>query len=171
MSSTEFQHYELLRKYLSTHTVNRLSTQRASAREKLTKLTKQQFSELSTDVYDELMRRQSDALLPFLQVRDDFHPKRNQARQKLATLPASRFKDLASDVYYEVERRSTNLINQYLLKYPDDGTSNAGFDPPSSPTVTSTDQSNFGSLDHLIADLGNMMGSPTKSSHSVFLIN
>lgn len=30
---------------------------RASAREKLTRLTKLQFQELSTDVYDELMRR------------------------------------------------------------------------------------------------------------------
>lgn len=32
---------------------------RASAREKLTRLTKLQFQELSTDVYDELMRRLS----------------------------------------------------------------------------------------------------------------
>lgn len=49
---------------------------------------------------------QSDMLLvPFLPVRDDFHPKRNQARQKLATLPTSRFKDLSSDVYFELARR------------------------------------------------------------------
>ena len=34
-------------------------TSRASAREKLTRLTKLQFQELSTDVYDELMRRQA----------------------------------------------------------------------------------------------------------------
>lgn len=45
------------------------------------------------------------ALVPFLPVRDEFHPKRNQARQKLATLPMSRFKDLSSDVYYELVRR------------------------------------------------------------------
>jgi hypothetical protein len=32
-------------------------TARASAREKLTRLTKLQFQELSTDVYDELSRR------------------------------------------------------------------------------------------------------------------
>ena len=44
-------------------------------------------------------------LVPFLPVRDDFHPKRNQARQKLATLPTGRFKDLSSDVYYELARR------------------------------------------------------------------
>lgn len=45
------------------------------------------------------------SLVPFLPVRDDFHPKRNQARQKLATLPTSRFKDLSSDVYFELARR------------------------------------------------------------------
>lgn len=43
--------------------------------------------------------------VPFLPVREDFHPKRNQARQKLATLPISRFEDLSSDVYYELSRR------------------------------------------------------------------
>ena len=34
---------------------------RSSAREKLTRLTKQQFQELSTDVYDELMRRKNNS--------------------------------------------------------------------------------------------------------------
>jgi protein SPA2 len=43
--------------------------------------------------------------VPFLPVREEFHPKRNQARQKLATLPASRFEDLSSDVYFELARR------------------------------------------------------------------
>ena len=100
---------------------------RSTARQKLTRLTRQQFQELSTDVYDELIRRKNNSdsnqgavivflstplhhishftLVPFLPVRDDFHPKRNQARQKLATLPTSRFKDLSSDVYYELVRR------------------------------------------------------------------
>jgi hypothetical protein len=43
--------------------------------------------------------------VPFLPVREEFHPKRNQARQKLATLPTSRFEDLSSDVYFELARR------------------------------------------------------------------
>jgi hypothetical protein len=43
--------------------------------------------------------------VPFLPVKEEFHPKRNQARQKLATLPTSRFEDLSSDVYYELLRR------------------------------------------------------------------
>ncbi|KAF7375910.1 hypothetical protein MSAN_00005400 [Mycena sanguinolenta] len=43
--------------------------------------------------------------IPFLPVREEFHPKRNQARQKLATLPVTRFEDLSSDVYFELARR------------------------------------------------------------------
>lgn len=95
---------------------------RAAARDKLTRLTRSQFQELSTDVYDELSRRQdvesregpgsSNETLPFLAVRSDFHPKRNQARQKLATLPSNRFKDLASDVFYEIRRRHPEFEQQ-----------------------------------------------------------
>lgn len=48
-------------------------------------------------------------LVPFLPVRDEFHPKRNQARQKLATLPKTRFKDLSSDVFVELGRRYPEL--------------------------------------------------------------
>ncbi|TPX71731.1 hypothetical protein SpCBS45565_g00893 [Spizellomyces sp. 'palustris'] len=116
-------HYERLRSYLSAYLQSQRasgnqSNQRTSAREKLTRLTKQQFTELSTDVFDEMNRRQLDSKeVPFLPVRDDFHPKRNQARQKLATLPSSRFKDLASDVYYEIERRFPTVVEDYNAKY------------------------------------------------------
>jgi molecular chaperone DnaK (HSP70) len=37
------------------------ATTRTNARDKLTRLTRQQFQELSTDVYDELVRRIEDA--------------------------------------------------------------------------------------------------------------
>jgi protein SPA2 len=54
--------------------------------------------------------------VPFLPVRDDFHPKRNQARQKLATLPATRFEDLSSDVYYELERRYPEFKEELVYR-------------------------------------------------------
>ncbi|WVF65977.1 hypothetical protein IAT40_000715 [Kwoniella sp. CBS 6097] len=104
-------HWRALKEFLASWLEKESPTSRASAREKLTRLTKLQFQELSTDVFDELMRRiavdngEPEGNLPFLPVRDDFHPKRNQARQKLATLPKNRFKDLASDVFYELRRR------------------------------------------------------------------
>ncbi|GMK58532.1 hypothetical protein CspeluHIS016_0505640 [Cutaneotrichosporon spelunceum] len=105
-------HWRALKDFLTAFRDKESPTARASAREKLTRLTRLQFLELSTDVYDELMRRlaeesgnQDGAVAPFLPVRDDFHPKRNQARQKLATLPKNRFTDLASDVFFELCRR------------------------------------------------------------------
>lgn len=75
-----------------------------------------QFHELSTDVFDELQRRQAaqplpgrpprqDKVPPFLQPRPAFHEKRNQARQKLSSLQTSRFRDLSTDVFCELERR------------------------------------------------------------------
>ncbi|VBB82824.1 Conserved hypothetical protein [Yarrowia lipolytica] len=81
------------------------------AREKLLKLSRLQFAELSTDVYDELQRRQglSYETQDYLAPRSNFHPKRNQARQKLSTLPVSRFRDLASDIQYEIERRHEEI--------------------------------------------------------------
>lgn len=53
-------------------------------------------------------------LVPFLPVKEDFHPKRNQARQKLATLAIVRFKDLASDVYSELARRYIHLNQDHV---------------------------------------------------------
>ncbi|KAK8198645.1 component of the polarisome [Zalaria obscura] len=67
--------------------------------------------ELSTDVYDELLRREDDRqrkvpdVPRYLLPKPSFHPKRNQARQKLSTLPPERFRQLATDVFYELERR------------------------------------------------------------------
>ncbi|KAF8629906.1 hypothetical protein AX15_003258 [Amanita polypyramis BW_CC] len=98
-------HFDELSRYLAVYLAKSPPNSRTTARQKLTRLTIQQFHELSTDVYDELMRRKNENEVPFLPVREDFHPKRNQARQKLATLPTSRFEDLSSDVYYELSRR------------------------------------------------------------------
>ncbi|KAF9648389.1 hypothetical protein BDM02DRAFT_3082236, partial [Thelephora ganbajun] len=108
-------HFDELYKYLASYLAKEPANSRTSARQKLTRLTRQQFQELSTDVYDELLRRTNNSAeneVPFLPVRDDFHPKRNQARQKLATLPASRFKDLSSDVFYELSRRYPEFKEQ-----------------------------------------------------------
>ena len=55
------------------------------------------------------------ALVPFLPVREDFHPKRNLARQKLATLSTLRFKDLSSDVYHELVRRYPEFKDEVCI--------------------------------------------------------
>ncbi|KAF7362137.1 hypothetical protein MVEN_00559700 [Mycena venus] len=98
-------HFHELDRYLQAYLAKAPPNSRSTARQKLTRLTIQQFHELSTDVYDELVRRKNEKEVPFLPVREEFHPKRNQARQKLATLPITRFEDLSSDVYFELARR------------------------------------------------------------------
>lgn len=85
------------------------------AREKLIKLTEQQFKELRIDVYDELVRRQkreipiSTPKLHWLPHVASAHPKRNEARRKLSTLLPSRFGHLVTDVVRELERRAPHL--------------------------------------------------------------
>ncbi|KAK5097592.1 component of the polarisome [Lithohypha guttulata] len=108
------QHYAVLRAYLKGSAAQ--PPRANKARDKLLRLSPVQFHELSTDVFDELQRRQAaqplpgrpprmDKVPPFLQPRPDFHEKRNQARQKLSSLQIARFRDLATDVFCELERR------------------------------------------------------------------
>ncbi|EXJ87123.1 hypothetical protein A1O3_04081 [Capronia epimyces CBS 606.96] len=114
MEAELFQHYTVLKGYLKG--AAQAPPRPNKARDKLLRLSPVQFHELSTDVFDELQRRQASAPLPgrpprqqnvppFLQPRPDFHEKRNQARQKLSTLQAPRFRDLSTDVFCEQERR------------------------------------------------------------------
>lgn len=88
------------------------------ARQKLLNLSHSQFTELSTDVYDELQRRleDQDTRQDNLSFRDDLHTKRNQARQKLAILSSTRFEDLSTDIFYEIERRYPHLKEENVQK-------------------------------------------------------
>ena len=116
MEESLYQHYRTLQRYLASSQRDEASEGKPNrARDKLVRLSPIQFQELSTDVYDELLRRQAYAVrqqnpsspgVPdYLIPKDGFHPKRNQARQKLSTLPVGRFRALATDVFYELERR------------------------------------------------------------------
>ncbi|KAL7943150.1 hypothetical protein V8C42DRAFT_114711 [Trichoderma barbatum] len=106
------EHYVALRVFLTSRDPNKQPPNKA--RDKLLRLSPVQFFELSTDVYDELVRRQAAARTPpnapnmppaFLLPEKTFHPKRNQARQRLSSLGPPRFRDLAADVFHELERR------------------------------------------------------------------
>lgn len=103
--STARTHWEAFRRFLS-HGIDSAHPRQNKAREKLTRLSRTQFQELSTDVYDEVQRRTNSAgRVAALPANTSYHPKRNQAREKLASLHDPRFKDLASDVFFEIERR------------------------------------------------------------------
>ncbi|KKY25824.1 putative cell polarity [Diplodia seriata] len=103
------EHYHVLKIYLGRYLLDEKGNLRPNrARDKLLRLSSVQFQELSTDVYDESLRREDERKRggpnapgndtpKFLPPKDNYHPKRNQARQKLSTLPIDRFRQLATD--------------------------------------------------------------------------
>jgi Spa2 homology domain (SHD) of GIT len=111
------EHHRTLLKYLARYLRElRADPRQNRARDKLLRLSMSQFQELSTDVYDELTRREDERkrggpeqpgnpIPKYLLPQTNFHFKRNQARQKLSTLPGDRFQQLATDVFFELERR------------------------------------------------------------------
>lgn len=110
-------HYSVLKVYLAPYLRDEQGNTRPTrARDKLLRLSPTQFNELSTDVFDELQRREDDRrrpggiVPPSLPPRNVFHPKRNQARQKLSTLPPERFRQLATDVFFELGSRMPGLV-------------------------------------------------------------
>lgn len=139
MEESLAQHYGILKRYLAQSLRDEKGNPKPNrARDKLLRLSTVQFQELSTDVYDELLRRQSaggpqpngPGQVPmFLLPKENFHPKRNQARQKLATLPPPRFRDLATDVFYELERRFPRFVGGDIERNGSPALSSVG--PPS----------------------------------------
>ncbi|KAK8251134.1 cell polarity protein-like protein [Phyllosticta capitalensis] len=123
-------HYRMLKGYLASHLRDEKGNLRPNrARDKLLRLSQVQFQELSTDVYDESLRREEERRKggpnhpnndtpKFLPPKSNYHPKRNQARQKLSTLPIERFRQLATDVFYELERRFPHFVDRPELSVP-----------------------------------------------------
>ncbi|XP_063238160.1 ARF GTPase-activating protein GIT1 isoform X2 [Bacillus rossius redtenbacheri] len=95
-----------------------------AARKKLQQLPNHLFEELAMDVYDEVDRRETEAIwlsaqqpadtpghercaVPFLPVNPEFSTTRNQGRQKLARFSAREFANLVIDVLAEAKRRQS----------------------------------------------------------------
>ncbi|KAK7202464.1 hypothetical protein BZA70DRAFT_313188 [Myxozyma melibiosi] len=124
------------------------SPRQAKSRDRLRRMPRVPFAELSTDVYDELRRRQQfdarpDTTPDKLPANEGFHPKRNQTRSHLAVLQQARFKDLVMDVLAEVIRRSPGLTDASELNLPGNETppsiSVPVMDKPPAPrTITTT---------------------------------
>ncbi|KAG9226977.1 hypothetical protein CCMSSC00406_0003350 [Pleurotus cornucopiae] len=98
-------HFNELYPHLFRHLTRSSSDARPITRQKISQATEEQLWELSTDVYDEFVRRTSLQGATFLSAQEGYHPKRNAARQKLACLPDERFEVLCGDVFQEISRR------------------------------------------------------------------
>ncbi|NXH09708.1 GIT1 protein, partial [Bucco capensis] len=98
-----------------------LSELAKAAKKKLQALSNRLFEELAMDVYDEVDRRENDAVwlttqnhstlvtersaVPFLPVNPEYSATRNQGRQKLARFNAREFATLLIDILGEAKRR------------------------------------------------------------------
>ncbi|KAL2087711.1 hypothetical protein ACEWY4_016539 [Coilia grayii] len=98
-----------------------LSELAKAAKKKLQSLSNHQFEELAMDVYDEVDRRETDAVwlatqnhstlvtettvVPFLPVNPEYSSTRNQGRQKLARFNAHEFATLVIDILTDAKRR------------------------------------------------------------------
>ncbi|XP_063334610.1 ARF GTPase-activating protein GIT2b isoform X2 [Pelmatolapia mariae] len=92
-----------------------------AAKKKLQSLSNHQFEELAMDVYDEVDRRETDAVwlatqnhstlvtdttvVPFLPVNPEYSSTRNQGRQKLARFRSHEFTTLVIDILTDAKRR------------------------------------------------------------------
>ncbi|XP_078523468.1 ARF GTPase-activating protein GIT2 isoform X2 [Lissotriton helveticus] len=105
-----------------------LSELAKAAKKKLQSLSNHLFEELAMDVYDEVDRRETDAVwlatqnhstlvtettvVPFLPVNPEYSSTRNQGRQKLARFNAHEFATLVIDILSDAKRRQQgNSIN------------------------------------------------------------
>ncbi|XP_035760960.1 ARF GTPase-activating protein GIT2a isoform X10 [Neolamprologus brichardi] len=98
-----------------------LSELAKAAKKKLQSLSNHLFEELAMDVYDEVDRRETDAVwlatqnhstlvtettvVPFLPVNPEYSSTRNQGRQKLARFNVHEFATLVIDILSEAKRR------------------------------------------------------------------
>ncbi|KAF9495182.1 hypothetical protein BDN71DRAFT_1506939 [Pleurotus eryngii] len=98
-------HFDELYPYLFRHLTRSSIDARPITRQKIGQAREEQLWELSTDIYDEFVRRTSLQGAKFLPAQEGYHPKRNAARQKLASLPVERFEVLCGDVFQEISRR------------------------------------------------------------------
>ncbi|XP_051891306.1 ARF GTPase-activating protein GIT1 isoform X9 [Pristis pectinata] len=120
-----------------------LSELAKAAKKKLQALNNRLFEELAMDVYDEVDRRENDAVwlttqnhstlvtersaVPFLPVNPEYSATRNQGRQKLARFNAREFATLIIDILSDAKRRQhgktlgspTETID-YLLRNQND---------------------------------------------------
>jgi hypothetical protein len=152
------EHYRVLKAYLGPYLRDETGNPRPSrAKDKLTRLSPVQFQELSTDVYDESLRREEDRKRggpgapgnetpKYLLPKNNFHPKRNQARQKLSTLPLERFRQLATDVYYELERRCPRFAAGDIMRAGSPATSIASRTSRGPPSRVGTPNSMNGGM-------------------------
>ncbi|KAH0582271.1 hypothetical protein H2248_011911 [Termitomyces sp. 'cryptogamus'] len=102
-------HYDVFHDYLPLEDCSVAPLNQSAAQHKIIACDSDQLFELSTDVYDELLRRQKiwqdEWIIPFLSCQAGFSSVRNEHRQRLCSLSHAHFQNLVEEVYMELYRR------------------------------------------------------------------
>ncbi|XP_028312541.1 ARF GTPase-activating protein GIT2a isoform X3 [Gouania willdenowi] len=142
-----------------------LSQLAKAAKRKLQSLKNHLFEELAMDVYDEVDRRETDAVwlatqnhstlvtettvVPFLPVNPEYSSTRNQGRQKLARFNAHEFATLVIDILSDAKRRQQgslisspidNVVKNLAVRHGSDSQDNDQPDYDSVASDEDTDQ-------------------------------
>uniref|UniRef100_A0A8C5GKM9 Arf-GAP domain-containing protein n=1 Tax=Gouania willdenowi TaxID=441366 RepID=A0A8C5GKM9_GOUWI len=135
-----------------------LSQLAKAAKRKLQSLKNHLFEELAMDVYDEVDRRETDAVwlatqnhstlvtettvVPFLPVNPEYSSTRNQGRQKLARFNAHEFATLVIDILSDAKRRQqgNNVVKNLAVRHGSDSQDNDQPDYDSVASDEDTDQ-------------------------------
>ncbi|XP_070204740.1 ARF GTPase-activating protein GIT2-like isoform X2 [Littorina saxatilis] len=130
-----------------------LSDLAKQAKKKLQDLPNHLFEELAMDVYDEVDRRENDAIwlsthdhtsivserltVPHLPVNPELSTTRNQGRQKLARFNAREFATLVMDILNDARRRQTGIVSPvHTPKDPDKFMGKSLLKPRESKTIS-----------------------------------
>ncbi|XP_040207527.1 ARF GTPase-activating protein GIT2 isoform X9 [Rana temporaria] len=145
-----------------------LSELAKAAKKKLQSLSNHLFEELAMDVYDEVDRRETDAVwlatqnhstlvtettvVPFLPVNPEYSSTRNQGRQKLARFNAHEFATLVIDILSDAKRRqqgssvsgSKDNVELVLKSISNQhSTESQDYDQPDYDSVASDEETDF----------------------------
>ncbi|KAG1674638.1 ARF GTPase-activating protein GIT1 [Nymphon striatum] len=164
-----------------------LSELAKAAKVKLQALPNHLFEELAMDVYDEVDRRETDAIwlsmqsqsslisdrqcVPFLPVNPEFSATRNQGRQKLARFNAREFTTLIIDILSDAKRRqfgSAMVKENCGMPVPRKAFSTISDDEPLYDVVASDDEIGYSKFreDALNKSI-NTPASTSRSSHTM----
>jgi hypothetical protein len=112
-------HYTAFRPYICSYLKSGVQVKAPSSR--TSKLDESAITSLSTDLFDELNRRQTNSKR-FLKLEKvpGFSDRRNTARERLSNLSEEKFKSFISEIMKQLIRRNGHIVASYTNEYGND---------------------------------------------------
>jgi hypothetical protein len=112
-------HYTAFRPYICSYLKSGVTVKAPSSR--TAQLDEKAIESLSTDLFDELNRRQTNSSkMPKLSNFPEFSDRRNKARERLASLSEEKFRSFISEIMKQLIRRNSRIVELYDAEYGTD---------------------------------------------------